>query len=111
MGWLSRPNTVSYQTLNWPEYNTAFTLDGVLVLKNMNPTDFTLDRYGSLPIGRAAIDDLTFQRLSVERALAQDRVRVIIADDVGIGKALEAGLITSAFMLRGRADRILAITT
>jgi superfamily II DNA or RNA helicase len=64
-----------------------------------------------LTLGRAAIDDLTFQHLPVERALAQDRVRLLIADDVGLGKTLEAGLITSELMLRGRADRILVITT
>jgi len=64
-----------------------------------------------LTLGRAAIDDLTFQHLPVERALAQDRVRLLIADDVGLGKTLEAGLITSELALRGRAERILVVTT
>jgi superfamily II DNA or RNA helicase len=64
-----------------------------------------------LTLGRAAIDDLIFQHLPVERALAQDRVRLLIADDVGLGKTLEAGLITSELALRGRADRILVVTT
>lgn len=64
-----------------------------------------------LTLGRAAIDDLKFQHLPVEKALEQDRVRLLIADDVGLGKTLEAGLITSELALRGRADRILAVTT
>lgn len=64
-----------------------------------------------LTLGRAAIDDLSFQHLPVERALAQDRVRLLIADDVGLGKTLEAGLIASELVLRGRADRILVVTT
>ena len=64
-----------------------------------------------LTFGRAAIDDLKFQRLPVEMALQQDRVRLLIADDVGLGKTLEAGLITSELALRGRADRILVVTT
>lgn len=64
-----------------------------------------------LTLGRAAIDDLTFQHLPVERALSQDRVRLLIADDVGLGKTLEAGLITSELALRGRANRILVVTT
>ncbi|MBY5462067.1 DEAD/DEAH box helicase [Rhizobium leguminosarum] len=64
-----------------------------------------------ITLGRAAIDDLIFQHLPVERALAQDRVRLLIADDVGLGKTLEAGLITSELALRGRADRILVVTT
>jgi superfamily II DNA or RNA helicase len=64
-----------------------------------------------LTLGRAAIDDLSFQHLPVERALAQDRVRLLIADDVGLGKTLEAGLITAELALRGRAQRILVVTT
>lgn len=64
-----------------------------------------------LTLGRTAIDDLSFQHMPVERALAQDRVRLLIADDVGLGKTLEAGLIASELTLRGRADRILVVTT
>ena len=64
-----------------------------------------------LTLGRAAIDDLSFQHLPVEKALSQDRVRLLIADDVGLGKTLEAGLITSELALRGRADRVLVVTT
>lgn len=64
-----------------------------------------------LTLGKAAIDDLRFQHLPVEKALAQDRVRLLVADDVGLGKTLQAGLITSELALRGRADRILVVTT
>ncbi len=64
-----------------------------------------------LTLGRAAMHDLEFQHLPVQRALGQDRVRLLIADDVGLGKTLEAGLITSELILRGRADRILVVTT
>ena len=64
-----------------------------------------------LTLGRAAIDDLAFQHLPVEMALEQDRVRLLIADDVGLGKTLEAGLITAELALRGRANRILVVTT
>jgi superfamily II DNA or RNA helicase len=64
-----------------------------------------------LTLGRAAIDDLKFQHLPVKMALGQDRVRLLIADDVGLGKTLEAGLITSELALRGRAGRILVVTT
>lgn len=64
-----------------------------------------------ITFGRAAIDDLSFQHVPVEMALKQDRVRLLIADDVGLGKTLEAGLIASELALRGRADRILVVTT
>ena len=64
-----------------------------------------------LTLGRAAIDDLSFQHVPVEQALRQDRVRLLIADDVGLGKTMEAGLIASELALRGRGDRILVVTT
>ena len=64
-----------------------------------------------LTFGRAAIDDLGFQHVPVEQALRQDRIRLLIADDVGLGKTLEAGLIASELALRGRGDRILVVTT
>jgi superfamily II DNA or RNA helicase len=64
-----------------------------------------------LTLGKAAIDDLLFQHTPVEMALKQDRVRLLIADDVGLGKTLEAGLITAELALRGRANRILVVTT
>lgn len=64
-----------------------------------------------LTLGRAAIDDLAFQHRPVEMALSQDRVRLLIGDDVGLGKTLEVGLITSELHLRGRARRVLVVTT
>ncbi|WP_294540249.1 SNF2-related protein [uncultured Rhodoblastus sp.] len=64
-----------------------------------------------LTLGKAAIDDLAFQHVPVRIALSQDRVRLLIADDVGLGKTLEAGLITAELILRGRANRILVVTT
>ncbi|MGO6755909.1 DEAD/DEAH box helicase [Rhizobium ruizarguesonis] len=64
-----------------------------------------------LTLGKAAIDDLSFQHVPVRAALNQDRVRLLIADDVGLGKTLEAGLIASELILRGRAKRILVVTT
>jgi SNF2 family DNA or RNA helicase len=62
-------------------------------------------------VGKAAIDDLIFQHEPVKRALAQPRVRLLIADDVGLGKTLEAGLVTAELLVRRKADRILVVTT
>jgi hypothetical protein len=64
-----------------------------------------------LVLGKAAIDDLPFQHLPLSRALVQPRVRLLIADDVGLGKTLEAGLVAAELTLRKRADRILVVTT
>jgi superfamily II DNA or RNA helicase len=61
--------------------------------------------------GKAAIDDLDFQLDPVRLALKTPRVRILIGDDVGLGKTLEAGLLASELILRRRARRILVVTT
>ena len=61
--------------------------------------------------GKAAIDDLDFQIDPVRLALKAPRVRILLGDDVGLGKTLEAGLLASELILRRRAKRILVVTT
>jgi ERCC4-related helicase len=60
---------------------------------------------------KAAIDNLPFQLRPAELALKAHRVRILIADDVGLGKTLEAGIVASELMRRGRAMRILVVAT
>ena len=60
---------------------------------------------------KAAMDQLPFQLRPTEMALTAPRVRVLIADDVGLGKTLEAGVLASELMRRGRAKRILIVVT
>jgi superfamily II DNA or RNA helicase len=60
---------------------------------------------------RAAFDALPFQLLPTHQALGQVRARFLIADSVGLGKTLEAGILISELMRRGKARRILVVTT
>src|SRR2546429_9214659 len=45
----------------------------------------------------------------VVRALSMPRVNLLIADDVGLGKTIEAGLVMQELILRHRARSILIV--
>jgi superfamily II DNA or RNA helicase len=50
-----------------------------------------------------------YQLEPVARALAMPRVNLLIADDVGLGKTIEAGMVVQEMLLRHRARRVLVI--
>lgn len=57
-----------------------------------------------------AIDVDDYQLIPLLKALRMPRVNLFIADDVGLGKTIEAGLILSELLIRRRVNRILILT-
>lgn len=58
---------------------------------------------------RASVIPLPHQIRALSRALSGDRVRYLLADEVGLGKTIEAGLILRELKLRGRVRRCLIV--
>jgi hypothetical protein len=66
-----------------------------------------------LPISspfHAAVQVEDYQLVPLLKALRMPRVNLLIADDVGLGKTVEAGLILSELLLRRRIERVLILT-
>jgi hypothetical protein len=58
---------------------------------------------------RSGIDIEDYQLDPVVRAIQIPRVNLLIADDVGLGKTIEAGLVALKLIIRHRARRVLVV--
>ncbi len=62
-----------------------------------------------LALQRSRVVPANYQLVPLLMALRQPQVRLLIADDVGLGKTIEAGLILKELLLRGKARRVLLL--
>jgi SNF2 family DNA or RNA helicase len=56
------------------------------------------------------VDAHWYQIETVRKVLKQFRGRVLLADEVGLGKTIEAGMVLKEYLLRGMAERVLILT-
>lgn len=83
---------------NWLLYHQAFLLEqalGPTVLLAVQPGRLRLEPYQLVP---------------VLRAIRMSRVRLLLADSVGLGKTIQAGLVVTELMARRLAHRILIVS-
>ena len=74
------------------------------LLKDVVPTDMKIHR-----ASKAAMDRVPYQFEPALQALKQPRQRILMADAVGLGKTLEAGILTTELIKRGKGKRILVL--
>jgi len=55
------------------------------------------------------VDQYWYQTETVRKTLKQFRGRVLLADEVGLGKTVEAGMILKEYLLRGMVERVLIL--
>lgn len=82
----------------WLVYHEAFLLEQA----------FGADSLLAVDPGRVTLEP--YQLVPVMRALRQSRVRLLLADGVGLGKTVEAGLILVELIARRVAHRILIVS-
>ncbi len=82
----------------WLLYHQAFLLEQAL-----GPTALLSVQPGRLTIA-------PYQLVPVMRALSMTRPRLLLADGVGLGKTIEAGMIIAELIARRRAHRVLIVS-
>jgi superfamily II DNA or RNA helicase len=87
-----------------PTYNAA-----ILYLESQRRRSVANDE--KIHLGHRGVMNLVpYQLDPALQALRQPRSRILIADAVGLGKTLEAGVLTTELIQRGRGKRILVVT-
>ncbi len=110
--WVPRKNTVerlAADTLAPREQPGKATLDRLIYAAAAARIADALTQDVLLAPLEAGVIPLPHQLHALTRAVTGDRVRYLLADEVGLGKTIEAGLIFRELKLRGLVKRVLVV--
>jgi SNF2 family DNA or RNA helicase len=109
--WELEPGTSVQQSLSLPEplgFDSAARLEAFLNAVRWGAASTADIRSIQSPF-RSGIDIEDYQLDPVVRAIQMPRVNLLIADDVGLGKTIEAGMVLLELVLRHRARTALVV--
>lgn len=100
---------VPAESLSIGQANDKANLDRILYTVSAAKIADALTQDVLLAPLEAGVIPLPHQLHALSRAVTGDRVRFLLADEVGLGKTIEAGLIFRELKLRGLAKRVLVV--
>ena len=109
--WELEPGVVCLEKARLPElkdFDLPRTLDAFLDAVAWGSVSSADDKALQAPF-RSGVKVEDYQLDPVVRALSMPRVNLLIADDVGLGKTIEAGLVMQELILRHRARTVLIV--
>jgi superfamily II DNA or RNA helicase len=109
--WELEPGAVVYEKMELPkptDFDSPARLDAFLDAVRWGAASTADIRTLQSPF-RSGIDIEDYQLDPVVRAIQMPRVNLLIADDVGLGKTIEAGLVAQELIIRHRCRRILIV--
>lgn len=109
--WELEPGSQVYERVELPQptgFDSPERLDAFLDAVRWGAASSADIRTLQAPF-RSGIDIEDYQLDPVVRAIQMPRVNLLIADDVGLGKTIEAGLVAQELIIRHRCRRILIV--
>ncbi|MCU0549308.1 MAG: DISARM system SNF2-like helicase DrmD [Leptolyngbya sp. Prado105] len=109
--WELEPGTQVFERVELPKptgFDDSARLDAFLDAVRWGAASSADIRTLQAPF-RSGIDIEDYQLDPVVRAIQMPRVNLLIADDVGLGKTIEAGLVAQELLIRHRCRRMLII--
>ncbi len=109
--WELEPGAHAYEKSELPEptaFDSPERLDAFLDAVRWGAASSADIRNVQSPF-RSGIDIEDYQLDPVVRAIQMPRVNLLVADDVGLGKTIEAGLVAQELILRQRVRRIVIV--
>lgn len=100
----SRP--VEPASFAWPDPRTAGNHAAALLLRDALRLKLRAGAGPFRSFGNIAVEPRAYQLVPLLMALRLSTVRLLIADDVGVGKTIEAGVIVRELMDRGEVRRL-----